>query len=815
MKIALVGPELEENLALRYIDAALREVGHQPHIFDFHAAEQLAEVAAAIVELDPEVVGLSLMFTARSRDFVALAQQLRHLGYSGHITGGGHFASFHAERLLLDYPALDTIVHGEGESAMVELLDRLDDLERVAGVSWRAADGTVHFNGFRPNERDLDARPTPTRPAVLHRYLGYPIASLLAGRGCYANCNFCSINAWHRQNGGPRFRQRAVSAIAGEMAELYHCHGVRIFNFQDDQFFLPGEAANLARLTELARELERQRVDEVALQVKARPDSLTLPVLTQLKQMGLFRVFLGVESNADSGLVTLGRNIVREQNQRALDMLRQVDVHTCFNLLIFDPEAELGGIRQNIAFMREQTYFPLNFCRVEVYAGTEIERRLREQDRLIGDYHGYTYLIDNPRVQQAYEMFREVFTPRNFLVEGMNHQTMRVDYYFHLLRHFHPDLAGSALRKQTKALVAELNTNNAELLEAICDFVDGSRAPSALEVEARTQALSLSRIGFDEAMRPRVEQLLATMRGLSEQARRPRSVSRVVVMAAAGLVASTLSCGSPQDTHMAEMAPQDPCMVPRELSPEETWHLGGFIQERHLAELSRLLRAHGHPGLTVELELTLAEGGRVNDATIPQLPGADAELRQLTQGWQLPVTCAAVARLQLTVPAADGNTVLRPVDPNPIDTHMAEMAPVDPDPIDTHMAEMVPPPPPPPPPPTSSGPLDASQTAQVQARVDQLEPNLAVLASQHGLRVQSAKARVLLHADGRLELLNVTLPAGVGSGAYVNDLSSLLGTGNFSGLGFSGEGSVLLRWTPRAVRPPDTHMAEMAPRDPF
>ena len=180
-------------------------------------------------------------------------------------------------------------------------------------------------------------------------------------------------------------------------------------------------------------------------------------MISLLKRMGLFRVFLGVETNAVVGLETLGRGVQRQQNHRALDILREHEVHTCFNLLIFDPESELPALWENIEFLERQSYFPLNFCRVEVYAGTAIERRLRAEGRLIGDYYGYTYRIRNPRVQTAYEIFREVFSPRNFRVQGMNHQAMRADYYYHLLAHFHPGTATARLGRRVKGIVGELN----------------------------------------------------------------------------------------------------------------------------------------------------------------------------------------------------------------------------------------------------------------------------------------------------------------------------------------------------------------------
>jgi hypothetical protein len=99
-------------------------------------------------------------------------------------------------------------------------------------------------------------------------------------------------------------------------------------------------------------------------------DSIDRETVAGMQEIGLFRVFLGVETNAVAGLLTLGRGIRREENAAALQILRAAGTHTCFNLLMFDPETTLGDLRENIAFLARQAEFPLNFCRVEVYAGT-------------------------------------------------------------------------------------------------------------------------------------------------------------------------------------------------------------------------------------------------------------------------------------------------------------------------------------------------------------------------------------------------------------------------------------------------------------
>ncbi len=562
-KVALVGPEIEENLALRYMHASLVKAGFGAELFSFDTALQVEALAADIVDAKPDLVGLSMLFTSRSREFVALAYNLRKLGFRGHITAGGHFAQFHATQLLTDHLVFDSIVHGEGEEAIVDLASAAD-FRTVAGLSFRE-EGRIEFTGQRRNRPDLDGRPWPTRPERFHTYLGRPIANILSGRGCYASCHFCSIDAWHRANGGKKFRMRDVTCVAAEMGWLYHRRGVRIFNFQDDNFFLPTSAGSLRRFASLREALQEQGIGRIAIQAKARPDSITEEVVAELVKMGLFRLFLGVETDAVQGLRTLGRGIRREQNHRALEILREHGVHTCFNLLMFDPESKLQSLRENIAFMAKQDIFPLNFCRVEVYAGTPLEKRLRKEGRLLGDYMGYTYRIANPTSQLAYEIFWRVFGERNFGKAGLHHESMRVDYHLHLLRHFHPERVDNELGKAVKEQISLLNQDSSRRMGEILDFA-AAGPHSEHDFLRKVRALRADCTCADQPFRAAFSRLLTTIEDRSETKRTRRSAS-TLSRAAAIVLAAGAWVGSPQ----AFAGEDDPVPVetePRDLPPD-------------------------------------------------------------------------------------------------------------------------------------------------------------------------------------------------------------------------------------------------------
>src|SRR5690348_10653903 len=108
-RVALVGPEFEENLSLRYLASSLRVGGFQPEILPFNRDRDLPQIVAEVMADPPLLVGLSLAFQWRAKDFLALALALREAGYRGHITAGGHFATFASRELLRDFPELDSI----------------------------------------------------------------------------------------------------------------------------------------------------------------------------------------------------------------------------------------------------------------------------------------------------------------------------------------------------------------------------------------------------------------------------------------------------------------------------------------------------------------------------------------------------------------------------------------------------------------------------------------------------------------------------------------------------------------------------------
>jgi len=714
MRIALVGPELEENLSLRYIRGALEKAGHEVAQVDFNHPADLEKAAQELAQSGAQIAGLSMVFTARARQFVALAGRARRLGFRGHVVAGGHFAAFNAEALLRDVPAIDSVACGEGESIMCDLACHVGKLARVPGLIWRDHTGAITRNPPACISPDLDGLPWPVRRFPPDDYLGLPVVSMLQSRGCEHSCAFCSIAAWHHLRGGPRYRARDVEAVAAEMEALY-AEGVRIFNFHDDTFLPRDHKQRLDRVLALQHALHRRRMGRIAFAIKARPDEVDEEIFSLLGSLGLFRVFLGVEAGTADSLQRLGRGQTINDNERALDVVNRLGLHACFNLLLLNPDSTIEDLAANVAFLRRRPHNPMNFCRTEIYAGTPLEQKLRRQGRLLGDYWGYDYRIADPRAQTACEAIYQLFRARNWDRCGLHPLVMQVDYENSLLVHFHEPGQRGALTPEVKAFVERANLNSAGYLDEVVAMA--ARAPAGAQ-RARFVEDAAARLRADEEVLTATgEALLQRIRKRAQllaQRRQPARRAGRTLAAAAGLAATVAVASSGCDstrgdpTHFSEMiaAPLQPDarLAPPDAQPAAARPAdaagmpnpapaaGSAADEALRLRISRRVLALAAPAMSkpgpLQVELAFDKSGKVGAITV-SVPADDAKaiesrlrrLRAKPKGKQSSSAASPSAGHSFSfsfsaaeVTAVRGKPLLIP-SPRPSRTHFNEMAP--------------------------------------------------------------------------------------------------------------------------------------------
>jgi anaerobic magnesium-protoporphyrin IX monomethyl ester cyclase len=470
--VALVGPEVEENLSLRYLVASLEHAGMVCDLLPYNDSTDLTVLLSVLcAEPQPPLVALSLSFQWRALDVLALAVALREHGFRGHITAGGHFASFAWQELLGDFPELDSICRFEAEETLCELARVVLAAQAspagrawrdVAGIAYRAPDGVpVLSPGRRPPA--LGSLPWPDRRGPAAHCLGHAIAPMIGSRGCYGNCSFCCIATLHRESSpGDRHRLRDVDDIAAEMAALQAERGTEIFIFHDDNFFLPSHRESLARVRALGEAIEARGLRRFATVVKARPNDVTPEVIGAMRdRVGLIRLFLGVESSTQQGCRTLGRGVRAGEAERALGVLEHLGLYVCFNLLVFDPDARAEALLANMDFMQAHGEHPSNFGRVELYAGTPLLARLRGEGRARGDYLAWSYDQGSPEMERIFQLAMAAFYERNFSGSALANRLQSTRFDVEVARFFHPARCRPSWLEAAQALNRRLARDSA------------------------------------------------------------------------------------------------------------------------------------------------------------------------------------------------------------------------------------------------------------------------------------------------------------------------------------------------------------------
>lgn len=410
--VFLIGFQVQANLGLGYLASVLRHHGYTVRVFDFE--EDRSVILDAVRATDPLLVGLSLIFQFYVHQFRDLAAYLRQGGVSCHFTIGGHFPSLSYRETLDLIPDVDSVVRFEGEMTLLELADRLNsgvDWRDVEGIAYRGSEGAV-VTPPRHLVHDLDELPYPDRTAGRQTLmLGRSAVPLLASRGCARTCSFCSIHMFYRAAPGKVVRTRRPAAVVEEMRMLHEEQGHRIFLFQDDDFPLFGPVWQ--RWTkEFLGELHRHGLPErIIWKMNCRADVVEPRIFADMRDAGLYLVYMGLESGSEDGLETLHKQITVQQNLRAVEILKDLGLMFEFGFMLFDPSSTFDSIRQNVQFLRRIVGDGSNaavFCRMIPYDGTPIKETLAREGRLRGDVCNPDYDFLDARLGDYYHALKRI-----------------------------------------------------------------------------------------------------------------------------------------------------------------------------------------------------------------------------------------------------------------------------------------------------------------------------------------------------------------------------------------------------------------------
>lgn len=305
MRVAFFYPGFE-SLSLEMLSAALKMRGHEarlfydPQLFDdfFMKSRPLARLVDRRERLleeakryRPDLIGFSVV-THNYVWAVSLAARLKEALGVPVVFGGPHPTLLPEQ--VLENGCVDHVVRGEGEFALLELLEARADGGDLSGIRnlCHRRNGTPVLNPLRPLFEGLETLPPPDKSLYLEQSRVFRVGyQTITGRGCPYRCAYCLNNYYktlYPKDTAFVFR-RTPEDVLEELAREKADRGLRFVMFVDENF--------CAEPDWTVRFLEgyRRRID-VPFWCLVHPNTVTAPIVAELARSHCVEVQMGVET---------------------------------------------------------------------------------------------------------------------------------------------------------------------------------------------------------------------------------------------------------------------------------------------------------------------------------------------------------------------------------------------------------------------------------------------------------------------------------------------------------------------------------------
>lgn len=320
------------------VAGAAREAGHDVALVDMNFAGSPKRAAArAVRQFRPDVIGFSVRnldncFMTAPVSYVdeicATINAFRAVSNAPTIAGGPAVSI--APESFLEATGVDHVVVGEGERAIVELLDAID---RGAAPDMVVRAAFDDMSALPPTPHDLlDYSPYLRRGGFV---------SLQTKRGCPHECSYCVYPTLE----GARCRPRPVEAVVDEIARLKRDHGHRHYFFTDSVFNTPAGPARA-----LLEAIERAELD-IEWTAYCNPRGLDDDFVGLMKRTGCLGVELGLDAVTENMIANLSKNFTPSDIERAFSAIHAAGLPFATFLLFGGPEETEADILASRDFL--------------------------------------------------------------------------------------------------------------------------------------------------------------------------------------------------------------------------------------------------------------------------------------------------------------------------------------------------------------------------------------------------------------------------------------------------------------------------------
>lgn len=376
-------------LGLAYLATALRKNNFSIRIldcvkekFDYWRFQKFVQ------EVNPQAIG----FQVFTMDLLSVKKSIEKIKEKNPsvitIVGGAHPSGL-PEQTLKYLDKVDFGFCGEAEISLVQLMELVrqgrvnrEGLRGIPGLIWRDGDNVVR-NEVKFID-DIDSLDFPswdliqpqTYPKYVHGILfkKFPIAPIIATRGCPYACTFCSA----RLINGFKIRNRSVAHVIEELRLLHHQYGIREIHIFDDNFTFHKDY-----VMSFCEELIKVNLDlSWRCSNSIRVDTIDMEMLKMMQRSGCYSVAFGIESGSNRILQKMKKGFTKEKIINGVELVRRAGLQVNGSFILGYPDETEEEIRQTIEFAKNLDIMTPSFNAFTPLPGTEAYNELIQESRL-------------------------------------------------------------------------------------------------------------------------------------------------------------------------------------------------------------------------------------------------------------------------------------------------------------------------------------------------------------------------------------------------------------------------------------------------
>jgi len=428
MKVCLINPprlmkpmsaamKPSPSLGLAFIAGALDKAGHQIQIIDAMAEAPDQYIAfkddivqnglteeqiAAMIPLDIDVIGLSLMFSGNWLHNRILVDYLGEAFPKAVIIAGGEHLTAVPEFCIEQTKHLHVCICGEGEETVVSVVSAIEQntsFEDIPGVVYRDESGKPKRTLSKSRIKDVEGIARPAWEFFpLDKYKANSIiygvdrqvysVPLMATRGCPYRCTFCSSPLmW-----GTRYYMRSPKDVADEMEDFKEKFQIGNFDFYDLTAIIKKEW-----IIEFAKEIIDRKLN-ITWQIPAgtRSEAIDQEVAKYLYLSGCTNITYAPESGSIEILKLIKKKVSLPNMLKSISYSNKENMNIKINVILGFPDEKHKHVWQTLKFLVKASWHGVHDMSPSVfspYPGSELFDRLLDEGKINMADDSYFYQI--------------------------------------------------------------------------------------------------------------------------------------------------------------------------------------------------------------------------------------------------------------------------------------------------------------------------------------------------------------------------------------------------------------------------------------